>query len=262
MINAMDGGIRVNRESLVRTLERQILAGTIGVGQSLPSERRLAEHFNMSRTVVREALSVLAERGLIEIATGKGAYVRAADPTATAGVLVNSMRGRHVTARHVIRGRKLLESETSWLAAENRTDEDLARMERSLESLEGGDSVLDRVRSDLEFHLAVARSCHDPVLEAMFGSISELSAELMLRSLSDTDVAARGLPQHRQILDAIRAKDPAAARDAMVAHLNVASEHYGADLDRDLAIVAQRQLKGLEGADHSLAEIFKLAMDA
>ena len=79
--------------------------------------------------------------------------------------------------------------------------------------------LLEQARYDLAFHLAIARAAANPVIETMFGSIAGLTAELMLRSLSDPEVTRASVPFHRQICEAIRERDPARARLAMERHL-------------------------------------------
>ncbi|MCV4607338.1 FCD domain-containing protein, partial [Escherichia coli] len=91
----------------------------------------------------------------------------------------------------------------------------------------------------------VARAAHNPVIETMFASIGGLTAELMLRSLTDPLTTPDSLPLHRVVLDAIRGRDGAAARRAMTDHLRVASRTYGDDFDRSLESVAHRELARL-----------------
>ena len=255
-------GMGISREDLVAMLDRQILTGALPAGSPLPSERQLAERFAVSRPVVREALRALSERRLVRIEIGRGAFVRESDPTAAATVLATSIRGRNVTARHVIDGRRLIEVETARLAAEHRGTEDLERMEQALHSLHPDDPLLDRVRADLRFHLAVARASHNPVLEAMLGAISGLAAELMVRSLSDPDVAREGVPQHAQILAAIADKDVTTASSRMCEHLDLALSKYGADLDDNLDTVAERRMREDPGPDRSLDDLFRIATGA
>jgi GntR family transcriptional repressor for pyruvate dehydrogenase complex len=169
------------------------------------------------------------------------------------------MRGKRVTARHAIDGRRLLESETASLAAQARTDEDITVIQAAIDSLSEQDDLLDRVRADLSFHLGVARASHNPVLEAMFGAMSGLAAELMLRSLSDPDVAKAALPQHSEILRAIVARDSAVARETMICHLEVAITHYGDDLDLELETIAERRLRDVVGVRKTLDDLFRLA---
>jgi GntR family transcriptional repressor for pyruvate dehydrogenase complex len=83
------------------------------------------------------------------------------------------------------------------------------------------------------------------VVETMFGAITGLTIELMLRSLADPAITRVSVPYHGEILRAIQARDPEGARIAMIDHLEVASRTYGDDLDRSLESVARRELARL-----------------
>jgi GntR family transcriptional repressor for pyruvate dehydrogenase complex len=99
----------------------------------------------------------------------------------------------------------------------------------------------------------------NPVIEAMFASVSGLAFELMLRSLSDPHVAREGVPFHNDIFTAIKEHDPEGARQAMLGHLSVARRTYGADYDKSLDDIVHRELGKLIPAvdlDHLLNEIF------
>lgn len=254
-----ENGLRISSSDLAALLERQILSGSVPPGAALPSERQLAERFGVSRTVVRETLRALSERRLVRIEVGRGMFVREPDPTASAALLANSVRGRNATARHVIRGRQVVEAATSRLAAMHHGAADLARLDSAIAAMRPQDSLLEQVQADLQFHLAVARASQNPVLEAMFGAISGLAAELMLRSLSDKTVAHEAVPQHGLILAAVRERDPDAADRHMREHLDVAMSRYGADLDENIDELAARSLRERAGADRSLDDIFGLA---
>ena len=249
----------VSRHQLVDLIERQIMNNELRPGMALPSERKLSERYSVSRSAVREALRVLGERRLVVVEQGRGAFVREPDPAAAAAAISDALRREQVTARHVIVGRRVLECETAFLAAAARTKHDLDAMDQALVELRDDAALLDRVKADLTFHMAVARAAHNPVLEAMFGSITGLAAELMLRSLSDREVSHAGLPQHRAIRDAISDGDAIAARDHMAEHLDVAFQRYGADLDRRLDTVAEHRLSDLVGPSSTLDDVFQIA---
>ena len=241
-----------NSSTLAALLQRQILGGGIPPGGALPSERKLAERHRVSRSVVREVLGVLAERRLIEVVTGRGAFVRAPRTTDAARAFQGVLRRHGVTARQLVEARRLLESHAAELAAVRATEADLRDLLAHLEAFESADRLAERVRRDLAFHLTVARAAHNPVLEVMFASLAEPSTELILRSLSDPTTMTAGVAMHRRIYNAIRAGSPRAAGSAMARHADLAAQTYGPDLDRDLDPVAGADLRhalGLDDAD-------------
>ena len=233
------------RAGLAAALEAAILGGRLAPGAKLPSEREMAERHRVSRPAVREAIRGLVERDLIEVVPGRGAFVRHARTSDAAGRMDALLRRRQPTPRHLVEARLMLEGTAAALAAERAGAADLAAIAAALDAFDAAAGLLDQVRHDLAFHLAVARAAHNPVVETMFGAVAGLTAELMLRSLADPLTTPDSLPYHRAVFDAIRGNDPALARAAMTDHLKVAARTYGADFDRSLDSVARREVARL-----------------
>jgi GntR family transcriptional regulator, transcriptional repressor for pyruvate dehydrogenase complex len=238
-------GRALNKETLAERLELELLSRRLSAGSKLDSERQLAQRFGVSRPMVREVLRALEERGLIEVLPGRGAFVRDVALADAVRPLDTIYRQRKPTPRELIQARMMLERETATLAAEHATEADLEAMEAALRRYDEARDLLARARADIAFHAAVAHASHNPVIETMFGSITTLTFELMLRSLGDPHVTREGVPYHREILNAISARDPEAARAAMAGHLTVALRMYGDDLDKSLDLVAQRKIEQL-----------------
>ena len=235
----------LSRAALFARLEDEILSGRLVVGQKLPSERELAEQHGVSRPVVREAIRGLIERNLVEVLPGRGAYVRAARMTDAAWGMDALLRRHQATARDVVEARTMLESTAAELAATRAQPAELAAMANALDRFDRADGLIEQARYDLAFHLAIARAAGNPVIETMFGAITGLAIELMLRSLGDPEVSRVSVPYHRTIHEAIAARDPRLARAAMADHLAVAARTYGPDFDRSLETVARRELARL-----------------
>ncbi len=232
-----------SKEDMAERLELELLSGHLAPGAKLASERQLAERFRVSRPMVREVLRTLEERGLIEVRPGRGAFVRRSDPAASVRPFDTAYRQRKPTPRDLVQARLMLERETARLAAENATDQDVAAMEAALARCDQARDVVSRARADLDFHAAVARASRNPVIETMFGSITSLVFELMMRSLSDPEISRKGLPYHERVLAAIKKRDPEAATAAMEGHLGLALRTFGNDLDQSLDLVAQRRIE-------------------
>lgn len=235
------------KEALAELLETELLSGSVLPGSRLPPERQLAERYAVSRPLMREVLRILAERGLIESSPGRGTFVREARLPDAARSLDAIYRRQRLTPRVVFQARLALERETAYLAAGNATAEDLTAIAAALNEFDASRDVMGKARADVRFHAAIARAGHNPVLEIMFGSIAGLTHQLMLRSLSDPLVSREGVPYHREVLAAIKARSPQAARRAMAGHLQVGLRTYGADLDDSLDVVTRRKLEELLG---------------
>jgi GntR family transcriptional repressor for pyruvate dehydrogenase complex len=170
------------------------------------------------------------------------------------------LRQSAATARHLIEARVNLENQTVRLAAIRATDEDIAQLEVALKSFDDATELLARAKSDIAFHSLIAKATQNPVLQVVFGSITALTFEIMLRSLADEKTMAQGAPLHHSILDAIKAKDPDKAVAAMSKHLHIAEGTYGTDFDIPLSDVADRVIKQSFGASINIHEVLDAAL--
>lgn len=258
--NDADGGSGfVSRASLATYLEARIVTGDLPAGSKLPSERQLADRHGVSRPIVREALRMLAERNLVEVMPGRGSFVRGVRASDPAEFLDTHYRRSQATPRDLVEARMMLESTTAAQAAERATATDLDAINEAIEGFERSAGILQQVRFDLAFHVAIAAAACNPVVETMFGSIARLTTELMLRSLSDPAVTDVSVPFHRRIAEGIAAHDPERARSAMVEHLSVATRLYGDDYDRSIESVARRELSRLPVPDVTLDDLLAVA---
>jgi GntR family transcriptional repressor for pyruvate dehydrogenase complex len=249
------------REKLAQHLEETVLSGELPPGSKLPSERELAERFGASRPIVREVLSGLVERGLVDVRAGRGAFVRGARPSDAARPLGALFRRQNVTPHHVVVARSMLECEAAALASTHAEADDLEALESALADFDRASGIVEQSLCDVAFHMRIARASRNPVIATMFSAIVVPTFELMLRSLGDSTVAERGLPYHREILDAIRARDAEHARQAMAGHLSVAGRTYGADYMRDLDGLAHGSLRRTLGPGLDLEASLAAALD-
>jgi GntR family transcriptional repressor for pyruvate dehydrogenase complex len=208
-----------------RRLEQAILSGELAAGDLLPSEREISAEMGVSRSVVREALGRLASLGLVRSVHGSGTRVEApSGKPITTGYQILLKRGE-VRLADVAAVRLPLETAIAAEAARRRTDEHLARMEAAQAALADARGTLEaHVRADLDFHAALAEATGNPLFGIVLKPIQELLIETRRRTLGRHGAAlAHG--HHARILDAVRAADPAAAADAMRAHLEANYRH-------------------------------------
>lgn len=190
--------------------------GVFPVGTRLPGERELAERFNVSRVTVREAAIALQAIGRLKIKTGSGVYVL--DPKAAR---IGSVPD--VSAFELTQARLLFESEAAALAAPEMSDETLAHLERLIEKMaSGSDEEADA--ADREFHLTIASASQNGVVNFVIETMWRMRNELgkvkeVYDSVCSEDATERG-DEHLEILNALRSRDAAAARDAMRKHFS------------------------------------------
>ncbi|QIK78043.1 FadR family transcriptional regulator [Sphingomonas piscis] len=212
-------------QSVVRQLGQAIEAGAYPVGTRLPSERDLAEQLGVSRPVVREAIVVLQNSGMVEIRHGAGVFVRAkAESAGSFGMDADA------GPFEVIEARRLLEGEVAALAAELVTDRQIAELETLLDRL--GDMRLDeatREQADRAFHLALARVTGNDVLVNLVEMLWDIRYQSSLCAYFFKRARDAGIEpvvdEHRVVLDALKARDPEAARKGMRDHLALVTKN-------------------------------------
>jgi GntR family transcriptional repressor for pyruvate dehydrogenase complex len=209
-------------------LEAMIVDNRLQPGDRLPSERDLALEFGVSRTVVREAVRALVAKNLLEVRPGSGTLVR----RPTMASVTNSMSlllrvgQEQVDYEKLHEVRRTLEVEIAGLAAERRTEEDLARIEKLLaQSPATWDDQERFAQHDLAFHNALAQAAHNEIFLFVLNSLADIMLEV--RRIAYT---VPGLPQHAQnlhhnIVECIRNGDPHGAQQAMHEDLLYAEEN-------------------------------------
>ena len=227
-------GSRVH-DSLVNVLGRRILGGAHKPNDMLPREEELCTTYGVSRTSLREAVKVLSAKGLIEARRRVGVRVRPRDDWNLLDPVVLSW---HPDIQHdeelmagLIEARRIFEPAAAELAARRATAADLAAIEAAFDAMTTsvpGD--LDRYcRADLAFHRSVIRASHNVVLKGMAGLMeAALNASFAVTN-TFMERQARALSVHGRVLDAIRLRDTAGARQAMGRLLDLAAEDLHID---------------------------------
>lgn len=246
---------RPSRAHFEAALVRDILSGEHQPDTKLPSERALAIASGLSRPVVREVLRSLVERGLIDILPARGAFVRAPDPMQLAGAAGSAARYQRATPRDLVEAREMIESQSARSAAERAGTGGIEQLRDLVRAFDGATSTVERARCDLALHATIAQLSGNPVLGILFGAIAPLVLDVQLRSLADPVVLGAGGPMHHDIVDAIAARDPAGAAEAMSRHILLALDLYGPDLDVPLNDLAVGRLEAVLGDQRRLGDI-------
>ncbi|WP_247827654.1 FadR/GntR family transcriptional regulator [Arthrobacter antioxidans] len=209
-------------EQLVEQLLGYIESAKLRPGDLLPAERDLAERLGVSRATLAQALVALEVLGVIDVQHGTGAVLRHRASVAT---VIKGLREHRSRLPDIVEARSTLEVRLAALAAERRTDEDLAAIDRALDEMraeidDGGRGA----RGDELFHQAVTVAAHSPVLAQLMAFIGEMVLETRLESLAQPGRPEQSLASHRSILEAVRAQDPVAAAAAMQRHIDLVSD--------------------------------------
>lgn len=249
------GGARtpgVTAASSVAEALAQLVLHEMQPGMSLPSEGELAERFEVSRLTVREAVKMLAGRGLLDLGRGRRAVILQPSGIAFADYMTALIRNDPKGLFDLIEMRLSLEVQSASLAAKRVTRAGLAALEAEIAGMRAAaldgrngidpeDSESRFHQHDVGFHEAIALSSGNRLISSLF----EAMAEPLKRSfaLSRRGRDARGysvddtITAHEVVLTAIRTGNPKAAGAAMRAHLE--------DTERDIRSAISMAPEGL-----------------
>ncbi len=197
---------------IVEEIESLIDSGEFVAGTRLPAERELAERFDVSRPTIREAIIALEVRGKVEVKTGSGVYVLESK---------DKNKKHSVNAFELTQARALVEGEVAALAAMSISDEELAKLHETLVMMQKGQ---DTEEADRLFHEIIAGATRNGAMKVSVAKLWALR-ESSTAIIDDYDsVCSKDnnltLEEHTAIYNALKARDPAAARNAMHKHFN------------------------------------------
>jgi DNA-binding FadR family transcriptional regulator len=213
---------------VVDALGFRIVDGEFAPGASLPNELLLSTELAVSRTVVREAIKVLASKGLVESRPKTGTRVLPRDRwDVLDGDVLNWRLDVGVDVqffRDLAEVRSLVEPRAAALAAMRRTPGELQSIDEALHAMRSsGDDLAAYVEADLGLHLAILGAAHNELLRRLSGVLA--AAIEAGRLLTPVPVRrAEVLPLHEEVVTAIRAGEAVAARAGMDRLVRTAAE--------------------------------------
>lgn len=207
---------------IISQLRELITSGTLKSGEKLPPERKLAEHFGVSRGQVREAINKLQFYGIVKVHPQSGTTVNGLGTVALEGLITDLLKIEKVDFKSLIDTRILLEKEAARLAALNRTEEDLIELSTALDQYEEKlhqDSIA--VEEDLQFHIKIAEASKNTVLKSLMLIITPAIVNSFLQfKVCDDGINLKTINEHRKILKMISNQDEQGAVTAMEIHLS------------------------------------------
>ncbi|NRB16221.1 MAG: GntR family transcriptional regulator [Rhodobacteraceae bacterium] len=241
--------------SVVRQIEQLILRGILSPGERLPAERELADRLGVSRPSLRDAISELQNRGLLCARAGSGVFIADVLGSAFSPALIQLFASHHEAVFDYLSFRRDMEGLAAERAARLGSDYDLQVIQTCFDKMEAEQSPspassMSEADSDLDaqFHSAIIDASHNVVMLHMMRSMFDLLRQGVFynRKIMFHQHTSRGvlLDQHRAINAALQARDPAAARSAVEAHMDYVkqalTDHQKAERN---AAVAQLRLQ-------------------
>jgi DNA-binding FadR family transcriptional regulator len=225
---------------LADRLHKQIVDGTYAPGAALPTERELVSTTGLSRGSVREAMRILEARGLARTRPGRyGGTVVAKPSDASLGSHIHAFAKVHGLPLHaLVEARQALEPMIAYLAAKNRTPEDLAELQAISARMDAAavDDVPRFLEENANWHSALAVASHNDLLRAFTASISALMLDVSaIENFASDDVRQLVTNAHRRILQAIEAQDADAARRRSERDIEAYARHLAAAVQASAA---------------------------
>lgn len=224
------GSTQTLSQEIERHIEKAILDKQFPPGSKLPTEKILCEQFGVSRTALREALQMLSARGLIYIRKGSGTYVNeyeSANVTKPMSLYLELNFDKDLMV-HMVEVRKMLEPGIAEMAAHDRSEDDLKKMEIALEKLDNCDTSNHEKHGELDrdFHLIIAKSCENPIIPILMEPIFMFMPKVKnIIYEKITSAHEDAMVYHEKIYRAIADKDADRAREMMERHLGIAEKH-------------------------------------
>ncbi len=206
-------------ETIIDQIKEKIVSGELEPGQQLPPERVLAETLSVSRTSVREALRALQYVGLLEIKCGEGTFL-----AENISLLTDYFKAKSLLKKYpvieLIEARKVIESETVFLATKRSVEEDretLVQIYSDSRDLVG--EVEPFLRADFDFHRQLAEMSRNTVLLEMLNAMRELTLQENIDVIKKPGQIQKAINFHENIMKCVIACDADQARTIMLAHL-------------------------------------------
>ena len=214
MATLLSDGITEKLELKIKSME---------VGEKLPSERKMAEDYGISRNMLRESLRVLCDKGLIDILPGKGAYVSNKQDERLTEHLQNMLFDNSDNLLDLVEVRELIEIEVCLKAVKVATEEDIQELERIFQMMEQNRKQVTKFNEcDMAFHLQLANASHNSIYPPLLAALYNISEQKIFRITelypTRVDSAQR---EHRSIIEAIKMRDRKQAKQVALKHFNI-----------------------------------------
>ena len=217
-------------EVVTEHLLEKIFTNQYPTGTCLPSENQIGEDLGVSRLTVREAIKNLTSGNVVQIRRGVGTFIKPTEEWSSFDALLKysvSRLDKEKASGDLIEVRRMVESGAAYLAAQNRTAQDLFELDAAIIAMEialSSNNVSAFLLADAKFHDLILQSSKNIFLSVIFEPLRNFLIEAKMITSSSTDAAQHGIAWHKEILAAIAASDAEAARLAMSTHMDQVSE--------------------------------------
>ncbi len=215
-------------EAVAQAVRELVFSGELSEGMRLPPERELAEHFRVSRVVIREAIRTLEHDGIVRVQSGAGGgtFVASAFDKPLGTSITNLLASGAISLEHLFEMRLMLEPPAAALAAKREGPDRAHTLQMGVRQAERvrGDSQALRA-ANLEFHRLLVALAGNPLLSALCETVLQILVESLKGNL-DHETSLDVLGYHHRITEAVRAGDAELARSLTEQDLEQLRERY------------------------------------
>ncbi|MGN6031538.1 MAG: FadR/GntR family transcriptional regulator [Thermomicrobiales bacterium] len=225
-------------EQIVKQIHDAIRSGSLARGARLPTERELSDTFGVSRSVVREAVKVLAAQGIVESRQGSGTYVVDSPAPFVSRTIMLDVPMEESAIEQLIEFREVLDTLAAHRAALHRSDDQLAEIFRAVDlSLRGAetDDLQVFAEGDLLFHSLIDQAAANVYIAIASSSVRQTQSEMSRLYASQPGSFMVASSQHRAIAEAIRDQDAPRAEHLMREHVRY-SGSFLLQIPKDISI--------------------------
>ena len=208
-------------DKIISQIRSLIQNGDINPGDKLPPERKLAEHFGVGRSQVRDAIQKLEFYGILKTLPQSGTFVAGIGMVALEGLITDVMGLEDHDFRSLVETRVLLEKQAARNAAIRRNADDIIHLTEALDAYEKKMAKgLPAVEEDLLYHIKIAEASKNNVLKSLMMIITpDIVSNYNKLNVCETGADSKSLAEHKVILEHIINQEPDLAAKAMEAHL-------------------------------------------
>lgn len=211
------------KDQAVGRIEKYIIQHRLKAGDRLPPERKMATDFNISRTVIRDAVNTLNGLGILQVKHRSGIFVADVNGETVARQLSSLLTLNRHLAKNLFQVREVLETSTAGWAAENCDESDIAELdllaEETNQILLAENNLMLFGELDRKFHLCVARISKNTIVLDLMQSLLTYLAAFSRHTHSIPGRILESARQHKATINAIREHDVQGAKRAMELHL-------------------------------------------
>jgi GntR family transcriptional repressor for pyruvate dehydrogenase complex len=218
-------------QEIIERLKIAMENGELKPGDKLPSERTMAETFNVARTSVKEAITVLEASGIVNIRPGVGVFLVDQYRSELLPKFSSVIEERNSDLIQLLELRQAIEGDAAYYAAERITDEQKERLTRVFISLVEAEKHGEiAIEEDFQFHLAIIEAANNPLMKEVMDVISDKMLKVLTKNREETILNFKMNKEvgeeHRSIYEAIMQGQSERAREALCAHLKAIKERH------------------------------------